>query len=100
MGFGNKDCVSPICWKHLRNGAVDEGYGLDVIYLDYRKAFDTVPHGRLLQKLNACGLNDKVLKGTLTRSGIKALYERWYKQDNNVTHHELLKILDGGRPPS
>jgi len=42
--------------------AVDEGYGLDVIYLDYRKAFDTVPHGRLLQKLNACGINDKVLR--------------------------------------
>lgn len=42
--------------------AVDEGYGLDVIYLDYRKAFDTVPHGRLLQKLKACGINDKPLE--------------------------------------
>ena len=27
---------------------LDEGYGIDVIYLDYRKAFDTVPHKRLL----------------------------------------------------
>jgi len=34
-------------WTRL----MEEGLGLDVIYLDYRKAFDTVPHLRLLQKL-------------------------------------------------
>jgi len=27
-------------WTHL----LDEGHGVDVIFLDYRKAFDTVPH--------------------------------------------------------
>jgi len=27
---------------------MDEGYVVDVIYLDYKKAFDTMPHGRLL----------------------------------------------------
>ena len=30
---------------------LDEGYGVDVIYLDYKKAFDTVPHKRLVNKL-------------------------------------------------
>jgi len=31
--------------------ALDEGYGIDAIYLDYQKAFDTVPHKRLVVKL-------------------------------------------------
>jgi len=35
---------------------MDEGYGVDVIYLDYRKAFDTVPHQRLLTKLRMVGI--------------------------------------------
>ena len=30
---------------------LDEVYGVDVIYLDYKKAFDTVPHKRLVNKL-------------------------------------------------
>jgi len=31
--------------------AVDQGYGVDVAYLDFSKAFDSVPYQRLLQKL-------------------------------------------------
>ena len=33
--------------------APDEGYGVDIVYLDYRKAFDSVPHGRLIEKLKS-----------------------------------------------
>ncbi len=32
--------------------ALDRKSGVDVIYLDFRKAFDCVPHLRLLQKLD------------------------------------------------
>jgi len=39
---------------------IREGCGLDVIYLDHRKAFDNIPHNRLLQKLNACVINHSV----------------------------------------
>ncbi|KAK4816237.1 hypothetical protein QYF61_013645 [Mycteria americana] len=35
---------------------VDEGKAVDVIYLDFSKAFDTVSHGILLEKLAAHGL--------------------------------------------
>ena len=40
---------------------LDSGYPVDVIYLDFQKAFDKVPHHRLLMKLQAHGIGDNVL---------------------------------------
>jgi len=44
-------------WMRL----LEEGFGLDVIYLDYQKAFDTVPHQRSIWKLNSAGITGKLL---------------------------------------
>ncbi|XP_072014972.1 uncharacterized protein [Amphiura filiformis] len=40
---------------------LDQGVGVDIIFLDYAKAFDSVPHKRLINKLKAYGFNGKVL---------------------------------------
>ena len=42
--------------------ALDEGFGIDVLYLDYRKAFDSVPHKRLVGKLTGYEINGKLLR--------------------------------------
>ena len=40
--------------------ALDQGTDVDVIYLDFRKAFDKVPHKRLLKKLWAYGIRGRI----------------------------------------
>jgi hypothetical protein len=41
---------------------LEDGGCVDAIYLDFAKAFDTVPHERLLEKLKGMGVQGKVLQ--------------------------------------
>ena len=40
---------------------LDNGRSVDVIYLDFAKAFDKVPHKRLLRKLKVYGVSGELL---------------------------------------
>ena len=41
--------------------AVQEGYQVDAIYTDFEKAFDKVPHNRLLQKLRSYNIDKDII---------------------------------------
>ena len=44
--------------------SLDRGLEVDTVFLDFRKAFDTVPHKRLLDKLKHYGINGQILNWT------------------------------------
>ena len=63
---------------------VDEGKAVDVVYLDFSKAFDAVSHGILLQKLAARGLDRyalgwgrKWLEGRAQRVVVNGVKSSW-----------------------
>ena len=57
-----KSCLSNLfeCFDKI-DEILDEGGNVDILYLDFQKAFDTVPHNRLLHKLRMYGITGKTL---------------------------------------
>ena len=43
-------------------GLLETGESVDVVYTDFRKAFDSVPHRHLLSKLHSLGIRGKLLQ--------------------------------------
>ena len=58
-GFlSNKSCLTNLLeFLEYVTDAVEHGKPVDVMYLDFQKAFDKVPHQRLLAKLKAYGIS-------------------------------------------
>ena len=57
-----RSCVTQLLeYMEDLGDALDNGDDVDLIYLDFRKAFDKVPHQRLLNKLKGYGILGKIL---------------------------------------
>ena len=62
-GFrSGRSCVTELLeiieiWSSM----LDEGGWIDVVYLDFRKAFDSFPHERLLKKVKSYGIQGNLL---------------------------------------
>ena len=50
-----------IAFYDSMTGWVDDGRVMDVVYLDFSKAFDTVSHNILTGKLKNCGLDGRAV---------------------------------------
>ena len=70
--------------------ALDKGYQTDILYTDFEKAFDKVPHRRLISKLKFYGIQDKLVRW------IEAfLTNRTQKVKINGVHSSIKPVLSG-----
>ena len=53
--------------------SLDDGNDVDIVYLDFCKAFDCVPHQCILFKLKAYGISGNVLNWIMDFNSIKQL---------------------------
>ncbi|KAL5254842.1 hypothetical protein ACHWQZ_G014322 [Mnemiopsis leidyi] len=83
-----KSCLSNLLetFDNILN-LLDEGVPVDLLYFDFSKAFDTVPHFRLLSKLEGFGIKGKVLeiiKDFLTERTMRVCVEGQWSEVKHV----------------
>ena len=76
---------------------MEERKPFDCLYVDYRKAFDSVPHMRLMRKIENCGITEQVqiwiksfLQGRRQRVGVGEAVSGWKKVTSGIPQGSLL----------
>ena len=86
-----------LLYLELLTSCIDKCLDIDVLYLDFAKAFDKVPHKRLLKKAQAHGVCGKVyswienwLMDRKQRVKINSSYSGWNKVTSGVPQGSIL----------
>ena len=76
----------------ILTNALNTGLSVDTVYLDFEKAFDRVPHKRLLKKLESIGIDGNLL--SWSQSFLSNRKQRVIMGD----HVSLWKVIGSGVP--
>ena len=80
--------------------ALDEGKAVDCVYMDYQKGFDTVPHNRLMKKLEAYTIGENTrdwikhyLDGRKQQVSVNGQLYRWHDVTSGIPQGSVIGPL-------